>query len=120
MERRSVPAPQEQPPREMGVYRVCHKQSGRWFVGASLDVPATLTRERFQLEIGTHPNPALQREWKRLGPGAFAFETVATLAPVARPGWDPKPELRKLEAVWRQRLKELYGAGYNDETSSGV
>ncbi len=104
----------------MGVYRVCDKQSGRWFIGASLDLGAALQRERFQLEVGTHPNPALQREWKRLGAGAFAFETLATLAPTARPGSDPRPELRKLEAVWRQRLQDLYGAGYNDETSSGV
>ena len=104
----------------MGVFRVCHKDSGRWFIGASLDVPAALSRQRFQLDMGTHPNPALQREWRRFGAGAFAFETLELLAPSGRPGGDPKPDLRRLEALWRRRLHELYGAGYHDETTPGV
>ena len=95
-------------------------QSGRWFIGACLDLPAMLSRQRFQLETGTHPNPALQQEWKKLGAGAFAFETLESLAPSDRPRYDPRPELRKLEALWHGRLHALYGAGYHDEKTPGV
>ena len=59
---------------------MCNMRSGRWYIGACLDLPATLSRQRFQLETGTHPNPALQQEWKKLGAGAFAFETLDTLS----------------------------------------
>ena len=106
--------------RQPGVFRVCNKESGRWFIGASLDVPATLIRQRFQLETGSHPNPALQQEWKRLGAAAFAFETLDTLAAPTEPGYDPRPELRRLEALWHRRLHALYGAGYHDEKPPGV
>jgi hypothetical protein len=106
--------------RQPGVFRVCNKDSGRWFIGACLDLPAMLSRQRFQLETGTHPNPSLQQEWKKLGAGAFAFETLATLSPPAGPGQDPRPSLRRLEAVWHERLHALYGAGYHDEKTPGV
>jgi hypothetical protein len=120
MDRKALLRQYRESPRPMGVFRVCHKQSGRWYIGASLDVPAMLNRQRFQLEAGTHPNPALQREWKRLGAEAFAFETLDTLAPPDAPGYDPKPDLRTLEALWHERLTSLYGAGYHDENTPGV
>jgi hypothetical protein len=113
------PAPVEAT-RDAGVFRICHKSSGRWFIGACLDVPAALRRQRFHLEVGSHPNGALQREWKIEGAAAFAFETLATLVPPARTGTDPRPELRRLEALWHGRLRALYGAGYHDETTPGV
>lgn len=106
--------------RPMGVFRVCHKDSNRWYIGASLDVPAMLNRQRFQLDAGSHPNPSLQRDWKRFGADAFAFETLDRLEPRDAPGWDPRPDLRTLEAMWHSRLTQLYGAGYHVEATPGV
>jgi hypothetical protein len=103
-----------------GLFRICNTRSERWYIGASLDVPAALARQRFQLEAGSHANSALQREWKRLGAGAFAFETLCLLAPSADPARDLRKELRRLEFEWRERLAALYGAGYHDENVSGV
>ena len=120
MDRKALLRRYKETRRPMGVFRVCNKQSGRWFIGASVDVPAMLNRQRFQLEVGSHPNPALQREWKQLGADAFAFETLDLLAPPDEPGYDPRSDLRTLEAMWRERLTGLYGTGYHDETTPGV
>ena len=120
MDRKPPPAGHEGARQAPGVFRVCNMESGRWYIGACLDLPATLGRQRFQLETGTHPNPALQQEWKKLGARAFAFETLATLGPPAAPGYDPRPDLRRLEAAWHERLRALYGAGYHDEKTPGV
>jgi hypothetical protein len=120
MDRRALQRQYRETRRPMGVFRVCNKQSGRWFIGASVDVPAMLNRQRFQLEMGSHPNPALQREWKQLGADAFAFETLDQLTLPEDPAYDPKPDLRTLEVLWRERLGALYGPGYHDETTAGV
>jgi hypothetical protein len=103
-----------------GLFRVCNTRSERWYIGASLDVPAALARQRFRLETGAHPNSALQRDWKRLGAFAFAFETLCLLAPSADPARDPRKELRRLESEWRDRLTALYGAGYHEDDVPGV
>lgn len=120
MDRKALQREYKETARPMGVFRVCNKQSNRWFIGASLDVPAMLNRQRFQLDMGSHPNPALQRDWKALGADAFAFETLDLLTPPAKPGYDPKADLRTLEAMWRTRLHELYGPGYHVESTPGV
>ena len=105
----------------MGVFRVSNNRNDRWYIGASLDVPAMLNRQRFQLGAGSHPNHALQSDWKRLGADAFSFEVLDRLEPPPdQPGFDPRRDLRALEAMWHERLLALYGAGYHDEKTPGV
>ncbi|MFN8588858.1 MAG: GIY-YIG nuclease family protein [Candidatus Eisenbacteria bacterium] len=108
-------------PRTVGLFRVCHRESGRWYIGSSADVPAMLNRQRFQLDMGSHPNPNLQRDWRRFGAEAFVFETLDTLSPPeSAASWDPRKELQALETMWHERLKQLYGAGYHVEKSTGI
>lgn len=120
MDRKELKRHYLETPRPMGIFRVCHKDTNRWYIGASLDVPAMLNRQRFQLEMGSHPNPTLQRDWKRHGADAFAFETLDLLKPSEDPAHDHKPELRTLESLWHTRLRELYGPGYHVEKTPGV
>jgi hypothetical protein len=85
-----------------------------WFLGTSVDVPAMLNRQRFQLDAGSHPNPALQRDWKQLGAAAFVFETLDLLTPPEDdPAYTPHGDLKTLEAMWRERLLETDGPGYH-------
>ncbi|MBI5168699.1 MAG: GIY-YIG nuclease family protein [Candidatus Eisenbacteria bacterium] len=106
--------------RPMGVFRISHKDTGRWFLGVALDVPAMLNRQRFQLDMGSHPNASLQRDWRQFGAEGFAFETLDLLTPAKPPVRDPLAELRTLEGLWRERLRQLYGPGYQrTEKSSG-
>jgi hypothetical protein len=99
-------------PRQMGVYRVRNRVNGRSLIGASVDVPAMLNRQRFQLGIGGHPDRALQQDWKEFGPEAFEFETLDLLEPPQEPGYDPAVDLRMLEQMWLEKLERPGERGY--------
>ena len=88
----------------MGVFRVRNTLSGQAFVGSSVDLPSMLNRQRFQLEMGVHPNRALQAEWNEMGAEAFEFEVVDTLAPPDDLDYDPRDDLRELLEMWEERL----------------
>lgn len=80
-------------------------------MGSSVDLPAMLNRTRFQLELASHPNRALQRDWDELGGEAFEFGVLDTLEPREEPGHDPSDDLRELEDLWVDRLsaeRDLY------------
>lgn len=96
-------------PRPMGVYRVRDARTGVALLGSSVDLPAMLNRQRFQLEMGGHPDHALQRAWNESGPETFTFEVLDELAPSDVPGWDPRYDLRELERMWREKLASLEG-----------
>lgn len=92
-------------PRPMGVYRVLNTRDGRALIARSVDLPASLNRERSSLRFGGHPIVALQRDWNAHGPEAFVFEVLDTLTPPeGQLDYDPAPDLRVLEALWRERL----------------
>jgi hypothetical protein len=108
MNRKELIRKYKETPRPMGVYVVRNTATGKSFIGSSVDVPARLNRLRTQLQSGLHPNRELQDDWKRLGADGFALETLDTLEPSDQPGNDPGEDLRVLEAMWREKLGELY------------
>lgn len=116
MNRKELQRQYKETRRPMGVFRVRNTQSGRWLLGSNADIPAMLNRQRFQLDAGSHPNAALQRDWKKLGAEAFAFESLDLLAPPDdEPGYEPQGDLRALEAMWQEKLQQTEGPGYHDE-----
>ena len=90
--------------RPVGVFRVMSTRSGRAFVGSSVDLPSMLNRQRFQLEMGSHPDPALQAEWNAGGAEGFEIEVLDTLELPEDPAYDPRDDLRELLEMWRTRL----------------
>ena len=100
-------------PRPMGVYQVRNTVDGKLLVGATTDLPSMLNRLKAQLFAGVHLCLALQQDWNRLGPEAFAFEVVDTLAPPEDPAADPTDDLRLLEQLWLEELAPFGDRGYN-------
>jgi hypothetical protein len=97
----------------MGVYRIRNLHDGRSLVGTSVDLPAIVNRERLALRLGSHRNAALQRDWNALGPDAFAFEVLDTLAaPDDQPTYDPTDDLKVLLGLWLERLAPFDSQGY--------
>jgi hypothetical protein len=88
----------------MGVFRVRDTVSGTALIGSSVDLPSMLNRQRFQLEMGVHPDKALQRAWDASSPEAFVFEVLDELEASDVPGHEPGDDLRELERLWRERL----------------
>jgi len=101
--------------RVMGVFRVRRVDAAVSLIGISLDLPAMLNRQRFQLEAGNHPNRALQADFEALGGEAFAFETLDVLDPSSDEAADPADELAALELMWRERLAAEGERFYNSK-----
>jgi hypothetical protein len=112
MDRKAQTRAYKESPRPMGVFRVRNTLNGRWLIGASVDLPAMLNRQRFQLGAGGHPDRALQRDWIESGADAFVFETLDTLAPPDDPDYDPAVDLRMLEQLWLEKLGRPGERGY--------
>ena len=95
----------------MGIFCIRNQRNGKAFLGSSLDVPAMLNRLRFQLQLGKHPNVALQTDWTHLGADAFTLETLDLLKASVEPDYDPKDDLQTLLEMWRETMRangELY------------
>lgn len=93
----------ESPP-PMGVFAVRNIAEGKALVGAAVNMPGRLNRERFSLENGSHFNRTLQADWDRLGPDGFAFEQLDTLEPSDDANTDPADDLEALRLMWVDRL----------------
>ena len=113
MDRKARIREYKETPRPMGVFRVRNTADGKSFVGSSRDLPAMLNRQRFQLELGSHPNRALQKDWNELGPGAFEFEVLDTLKPTEQSEHDVAEDLKVLVEMWLQKLSLSEAPGYN-------
>ena len=87
-----------------GIYRIRNRAAGKSLVGMSADITSILNRHRFQLDNGSFPDAELQRDWTSLGADRFDFETVDLLKPKDEPGYDPKPELVTLKALWMEKF----------------
>jgi len=99
----------ETPP-PMGVYLVRNTAAGTAWLGSSVNIPGMLNRLRFQLDVGSHSDPTLQREYNEFGSAAFEYLTLDTLEPSIDPDYDPKDDLVMLEDMWLERLSSEHSA----------
>ena len=104
MDRKELTRQYKQTARPAGVYRVRNTERGISLVGASRDLPGALNRQRFQLEMGSHPDKELQSDWNELGADAFAIEALDELEPSDAPDYDPAEDLRLLKELWLDKL----------------
>jgi len=104
MDRKALIRQYKETPRPAGVFRVTNSRTGKALVGSSPDAPAMLNRIRAQLQMGAHPNRALQRDWYTEGADAFSFEVLDLLSPKEGSEADPAEELRLLEELWLDKL----------------
>jgi hypothetical protein len=96
-----------------GVYVVRNTLTGKSLVGSSPNLPGMLNRQRFQLDMGGHPDKELQADWKESGPGSFEFEVLDQLETPEGTVSAQAEDLRALLAMWLEKLSEsgveLYG-----------
>ena len=113
MDRKTLRRDYKEGRRPMGVFRVRNTANGKSLVGSSTNLPGMLNRQRWQLDLGTHPNRELQKDWNELGPDAFVFEVLDTLTAPEQPDYDPSDDLRALEQLWLDKLSPFERGGYN-------
>lgn len=114
MDRKAAARQYKETRQPMGVYCVRNTVSGKLLVGASINLPGILNRQRSSLTFAGHTNKELQADWNRLGPDAFAFEVLDTLEPPKDdPTYDPTDDLKALEEMWLDKLSPYGERGYN-------
>lgn len=100
-------------PRPMGVGVVRNITNGKCYLFAARDLQGVINRNRAQLKYVGHPNTALQADWTALGESAFVIEILDTLPESDDPAYDPREDLKALEAMWLEKLAPWEPAGYH-------
>lgn len=59
-----------------GIYAITHRESGRVYVGCSVDLSRRRRNHISALRRGNHCNTKLQRAWNKYGEQAFEFSTL--------------------------------------------
>jgi hypothetical protein len=95
----------------MGVYAIRDQATGSVRVASSRNVHGTINRILFELRLGSHPDKALQAEWRRGGPERFSFEVLELVKERSDPAFDYAAELRALEELHRAMLADEPAAG---------
>ncbi|MDA3793273.1 MAG: GIY-YIG nuclease family protein [Elusimicrobia bacterium] len=84
----------------MGIYKITNKVSGKILIGKSKNIPGKINRFKFQLNMGSHMNHELQKDYKEIGENNFLFESLDTLKPKGAPDYDYSEDLKMLEEMW--------------------
>lgn len=91
-------------PRSPGIYAIRHVESGRVYVGQTVNLRLRRNHHRAQANSGKHCNTKLQRAWAKHGEAAFAFEVLELVAEVL--------DLSAREQFWIDRL-DAVARGFN-------
>lgn len=97
----------------MGIFQIRNTSNGKIFLGSSTDLRAVWNSQHLQLELGSHPNTALQQDWKRFGPEHFEFEILEETEPPEGALTDPRRELKALLALYLESLQPYGEKGYH-------
>lgn len=98
---------------KIGVFQIRNKTNNKVFVESSLDLAAIWNRLRFQLNMGSHPNVELQKDWKALGEENFAYEILSEIQQDDAVQMDYRKEIKKLEAMFIEELQPFGDKGYH-------
>ena len=104
--------------RPMGIFLIRNVVTDKVFLVSALNLNGGINRHKFQLAAGSHPNRALQEDWKVLGEENFAFEIIDQCEPPDNPALDSRVELEAMEAMWLDQLKPYDDRGYNERKLS--
>lgn len=115
-DRKTLKREYQQHPPLMGIYQIRNLANDKILIGASLNLHGILNRNKFQLEMGGHPNKTLQAEWNEFGEKSFVFEILDELAPNPDPQHDHRDDLEALLQLWLDQLQPYGERGYNEKT----
>ncbi|NET32215.1 MAG: GIY-YIG nuclease family protein [Cyanothece sp. SIO1E1] len=97
---------------KMGAFQIRNLSNGKLFVGSSANLDAIWNRHRFQLNMGSHRNTELQKEWNTFKEENFVFEILEEL-PHRDDTSDYSEELSLLETFYLEKLSPYNDRGYH-------
>ena len=60
----------------IGIYSIKHIESGKQYIGSSIDIKRRWIGHRVDLRRGGHHSRSLQRSWNKYGESGFCFEVL--------------------------------------------
>jgi hypothetical protein len=99
-------------PIQAGIFQIRNTLNGKLFIDSTLNMKS-LNGQNTTLRLGTHNNKALQKEWNEYGEQAFVMEVLEVLKPSDNPFVVLKDELKKLKAIWIEKLQPFGERGYH-------
>lgn len=96
-----------------GVFQIKNTANGKVLLGSSLNLEGPLNAHKFMLQIGSHGNKALQKDWDEFGADKFVFEVLEVVKVKEDPHFDLSDELTLLEQIWLEALQPFGERGYN-------
>ncbi len=130
-QRKQLTAEYQERERSMGVYQIKNVATGKVYIGGSTNLEALWGREQFMLNMGSHQNQELQKDWKKYGSEGFAFLVLETVKfehklrydykdVLATEGREPAATVRQynkevaaLHDKWLEKLQPYGEQGYN-------
>ncbi|MEC0246863.1 GIY-YIG nuclease family protein [Paenibacillus chitinolyticus] len=97
---------------EAGVYQIRNTTNDKIFVESSPNFK-NINGRTFELNIGSHLNKELQKDWTELGEEMFVFEVLEIVEKKKSGYFDLKDALKKMERKWLDRLQPYGDKGYN-------
>lgn len=97
----------------MGVFQIRNTANGKIYVESSPNLDKIWNRHRVQLEMGSHLNLGLQRDWNELGPSYFVFEILAEIEPKEGHDQENRREIKLLEKMYMEELQPYDEKGYH-------
>jgi hypothetical protein len=92
---------------DMGVLIVKSNFNNKCYIEAAKNIKAAINRINFTLELGSHVNKELQREWKEHGKDNFTIEILEKLEyEKDESKTDYSEDLKLLKLIWEERLSE--------------
>ncbi|NIA23905.1 MAG: GIY-YIG nuclease family protein [Proteobacteria bacterium] len=101
----------------MGIYQIRNTVNGKIFVGNSMDLDAIWNRQRMELQLGTHRNKKLQKDWNSYGEENFKYEILAELKQDEKKKINYRDELKELGKLYMDELQPFKEKGYNTRTA---
>jgi hypothetical protein len=97
-------------PVPMGVFLVRNTLTNEFLMGSSRNLEGSLNKHRFMLQMGRSSdsafvNPKMIEDYRKQGEASFEFKILYTLKPKDELDWDPSDDLKALEKMWLEELK---------------
>jgi len=104
-------------PIPMGVFLVRNTKTNEFIVGASRNLAGSLNLHQAVLKMGKSndpllKNPKVMEDYRAQGADTFEFTILDTLKPKEEQGWDPGEDLKALEKIWFEELKNRGWTAY--------
>ena len=108
-------------PPEAGIFRIVNRESGKIFIGSSMNLPGIFNRYRAELRTGGCRITDLQSDWHTYGEDNFAFEVVEALEPRKGDSAVHPDDLKTCTDLWLEELQPYGDRGYNRKaTATGL